>query len=206
MPMPRPSSAAVGRVLGDGAVPLDLSGIARPVLGYFGVVDERLDYDLLAKLADANPRWSLVMIGPVMKVEERALPRRRNLHWLGGRDYSQLPAYCKGFNVCLMPFALNAATEFINPTKALEYMATGRMIVSSAVPDVVRNFGAVVKVASNHDEFISACKEALASPDTAAIERGLALAAENSWESIVEQLEKHIEEALARKQPAVQAA
>jgi glycosyltransferase involved in cell wall biosynthesis len=179
-------------------VPPDLSHLAKPVLGYFGVIDERLDYELIARLADANPRGSIVMIGPVIKVEERALPRRRNLYWLGGRDYSQLPAYCKGFSLCLMPFALNAATEFINPTKALEYMATGKMIVSSAVPDVVRNFGAVVKVASHPDEFISLCHQAVARPDPAAIERGLSLAADNSWESIVEQLEKHVEEALAR--------
>jgi len=130
-------------------VPPDLSHLPKPVLGYFGVVDERLDYDLIASLADANPRGSVVMIGPVIKVEERSLPRRRNLHWLGGRDYSQLPAYCKGFSICLMPFALNAATEFINPTKALEYMATGKMIVSSAVPDVVRNFGEVVRIAAS---------------------------------------------------------
>jgi glycosyltransferase involved in cell wall biosynthesis len=180
-------------------VPPDLSQLTKPVLGYFGVIDERLDYELIGKLADANPGWSVVMIGPVIKVEERSLPRRRNLHWLGGRDYSQLPAYCKGFNLCLMPFALNAATEFINPTKALEYMATGKMIVSSAVPDVVRNFGKVVKVASDHDKFISLCKESLAQPDASAIQDGLRMAADNTWESIVEQLENHIQGALARR-------
>jgi len=180
-------------------VPPDLSHLPKPVLGYFGVVDERLDYDLIASLADANPRGSVVMIGPVIKVEERSLPRRRNLHWLGGRDYSQLPAYCKGFSICLMPFALNAATEFINPTKALEYMATGKMIVSSAVPDVVRNFGEVVRIAASPREFISLCDQAAAHPDPAAIERGLRMAAGNSWESVVAQLEKHVEGALARR-------
>jgi glycosyltransferase involved in cell wall biosynthesis len=189
-------------------VPPDLSHLPKPVLGYFGVVDERLDYDLIAALADANPRWSVAMIGPVMKIEEHVLPRRRNLHWLGGRDYSQLPAYCKGFDVCLMPFARNKATEFINPTKALEYMATGRMIVSSAIPDVVRNFGDIIKVASGHEEFISLCQQALSSCDSDAIERGLSLAAENSWDSIVSRLEMHIDEVLQQKgrrtiQPAV---
>src|SRR5438105_230638 len=183
-------------------VPPDLSHIPKPVLGYFGVVDERLDYELIAKLADANPRWSVVMIGPVIKVEERSLPRRRNLHWLGGRDYSQLPSYCKGFSLCLMPFALNAATEFINPTKALEYMATGKMIVSSAVPDVVRNFGEVVKIAADHEQFISLCKQALDRPDRAAVESGLNLAAENTWESIVDQLENHIREVLVGREKA----
>ena len=101
-----------------------------------------------------------------------------------------------------MPFALNAATEFINPTKALEYMATGKMIVSSAVPDVVRNFGEVVKIAADHEQFISLCKQALDRPDRAAVESGLNLAAENTWESIVDQLENHIREVLVGREKA----
>ncbi len=168
----------------------------RPVLGYFGVVDERMDYELIARLADANCEWSVVMIGPTMKVDEAALPKRPNLHWLGLRSYMDLPAYCKGFDVSLMPFALNESTEFINPTKALEYMATGRMIVSSAVPDVVRNFGAVVKVAKDHEEFIWLCREALERPKHDNIERGLKMASENTWERIVGRMEEHIEDAI----------
>src|SRR5215831_2672660 len=78
----------------------------RHVLGYFGVVDERMDYELIGRLADANPNWSVVMIGPVLKVDEATLPKRPNLHWLGKRSYSDLPAYCRGFDVCMMPFAL----------------------------------------------------------------------------------------------------
>jgi len=171
-------------------------------LGYFGVVDERMDYELIAKLADANPQWAVVMIGPVLKVRERDLPARINLHWLGSRDYSQLPAYCKGFDLCLMPFALNEATEYINPTKALEYMATGRTVISSRVPDVVSNFGGVVKIASSHDEFISLCRRAIVEPDQTAIERGLKMAADSTWDSIVEQMESHISEVLAKKRDA----
>jgi Glycosyl transferases group 1 len=181
------------------AIPHDLKALTGPVLGYFGVVDERMDYELVAKLADANPKWSLAIIGPVVKVEQSQLPRRSNIHWLGGRDYSQLPAYCKGFDLCLMPFALNAATEYINPTKALEYMATARMIVSSAVPDVVSNFSSVVKVASSHDDFIALCKQAVEKPDPELIERGLKMAAGNTWDSIVDKMEQHIEDALAGK-------
>jgi glycosyltransferase involved in cell wall biosynthesis len=101
-----------------------------------------------------------------------------------------------------MPFALNEATEYINPTKALEYMAAGRQIVSSAVPDVVRNFGEVVKIARHPEEFISLCQEAVAKPDLSAIERGRRMAAENTWESIVAQLERHVEEALLKKSTA----
>ncbi len=177
----------------------DVKGLPRPVLGFFGVVDERMDYELITRLADAHPQWSLVMIGPVLKVAEHVFPRRPNIHWLGSRDYSQLPAYCKAFDVCLMPFALNEATEYINPTKALEYMATGREIVSSAVPDVVSNFGSVVKVAFSHEHFISLCREAVGQPDRAAIQRGLKLAASNTWDCIVEKMERHIDEALASK-------
>jgi glycosyltransferase involved in cell wall biosynthesis len=171
----------------------------KPVLGYFGVVDERMDYELIARLADANPNWSVVMIGPVLKEDEAILPKRSNLHWLGQRSYSDLPAYCKGFDVCLMPFALNESTEFINPTKALEYMATGRMIVSTAVPDVVRNFGSVVKVAKDKGAFVSLCRQAIERPEQDAIERGLQMASENTWERIVARMEAHIQEALEDK-------
>lgn len=175
----------------------ELSSLAKPILGYFGVVDERLDYELIAKLAEANPAGSVVMVGPVIKVDEKTLPRRENLHWLGQRSYSELPALCKAFDVCLMPFALNEATEFINPTKALEYMATGRPIISTAVADVVRNFGSVVKIARTPEEFIAQCRETLEQPDPQAIARGLQMVAENSWDSIVERLENHIADALA---------
>ena len=183
-------------------VPEDIAALARPVLGYIGVVDERMDYELLLKLADANPSRSIAMIGPVLKVEQNSLPVRRNIHWLGRRAYADLPACCKGFDACLMPFALNEATEYINPTKALEYMAAGKPVVSSAIPDVVRNFGSVVSIARSHEEFVSLCRSALDRPDAALVERGLAMAAENSWESIVSHLESHVEAALRKRQAA----
>jgi len=180
-------------------VPEDIAKLPKPVFGYFGVVDERIDYELLEKLARANPNGSIVMVGPMTKIDPASLPRLKNLHWLGGRDYAQLPAYCKGFDVCMMPFALNEATEYINPTKALEYMATGRGIVSSAIYDVVKNFGSVAKVANSHDEFIACCRAAAERADGEAIQRGLEMASANSWESIVEKMEGHIAEALAAR-------
>ncbi|MDB6109101.1 MAG: glycosyltransferase [Pedosphaera sp.] len=183
-------------------VPAGVKNLGPHVLGYFGVIDERIDYELLAKLADANPQWSVAMIGPVIKVREHALPKRPNLHWLGQRPYAELPAYTKAFDVCLMPFALNEATEYINPTKALEYMATGKNVVSSAVSDVVHNFGSVVKVARSHNAFILLCRQAIAGADASAIKRGLKMAADNSWDSIVEKMEAHIDDALARKRAA----
>jgi len=180
-------------------VPADIAAVRKPVLGYFGVVDERMDYELIGKLADADPDWSVVMVGPACKVDPAEFPQRPNLHWLGGRQYAELPAYAKSFDVCIMPFALNEATEYINPTKALEYMATGKLIVSSAVPDVVSNFSQVVKIAGWHGEFIQMCQAALARPDQVAIERGLKMADNNTWDAIVAKLEKHIDEALALK-------
>jgi len=179
-------------------IPGDIAPLRKPVLGYFGVIDERMDYDLLVKLAEANPDWSIAMVGPHIKVDK--VPQRPNLHWLGQKNYTELPAYCKAFDVCMMPFALNEATEFINPTKALEYMATGKPIVSSAVADVVTNFGAVVNIARTHEEFISLCRAAIETPNAERIDAGIKQAAENSWDSIVAQLEKHVATALAKKQ------
>jgi glycosyltransferase involved in cell wall biosynthesis len=177
-------------------VPADIAHLPRPIYGYIGVVDERIDYDLVATLAEKNALGSVVMIGPWTKVDATTFPRRDNLHWLGQRDYGQLPAYAKGFDVCLMPFALNEATEFINPTKALEYMATGRSIVSSAIEDVVLQFEDVVTIARTHEEFVSRCERAAARPDPVLIRRGLKRAKANSWESIVSQLEAHVANAL----------
>jgi glycosyltransferase involved in cell wall biosynthesis len=176
-------------------VPDDVSGLARPVFGYIGVVDERIDYQLLASLAEAT-QGSVVMVGPSTKVDPVSFPRRDNLHWLGGRDYSDLPRYAKSFDVCMMPFAMNEATRFINPTKALEYMATGRPIVSTPVEDVVAQFRDVVTIAKNVRAFTDACERVAARPESQRIERGLALVQRNSWESIVACLEQHIEQAL----------
>jgi glycosyltransferase involved in cell wall biosynthesis len=185
--------------------PADVADIEGPVLGYFGVVDERLDYDLIGRLAKANPNWTVVIVGPVCKVDAAQFPQEPNLRWMGGRDYSELPAYTKRFDVCLMPFALNEATEYINPTKALEYMAAGKPIVSTPVSDVVRNFGSVVQLAYNADEFIAACTTMLSVPQNAVIGRGLQMAADNTWDAIVAKLEGHIADALTAKEKVVRA-
>ena len=179
-------------------VPDDVAGLARPVFGYFGVIDERLDYELLAALAAANPDASLVMVGPVVKVDPRELPRAANIHWLGQRDYRDLPRYVKAFDVCLMPFALNEATEYINPTKTLEYMAAAKPIVSTPVPDVVHNFIPVVRVARSAEEFVAAAHAAAAAPDAAMIERGIRMAQSSSWEAVVQQMRGLIADAVVR--------
>lgn len=182
-------------------LPVDPQIAALPgkVLGYFGVIDERIDYELLARLADRLPQCSIAMVGPTAKVNPAEFPQRRNLHWLGRRDYADLPAITKGFSVCLMPFALNEATEYINPTKALEYMAAGRPIVSTALDEVKANFGNVCRIARSHDEFIALCAQEAERPNAARIRRGLALTARNTWEAIAAEMDAHLIAAVARR-------
>jgi glycosyltransferase involved in cell wall biosynthesis len=179
-------------------LPHDVADLPRPIFGYIGVVDERIDYELLAQLADSTS-GSVVMVGPWTKVDPATFPRRGNLHWLGRREYAGLPAYAKAFDVCLMPFAMNEATRFINPTKALEYMATGRPIVATPVDDVVSQFTDIVTIAPDAAEFIAGAEGAAAHPSRGRIGRGLARVRRNSWESIVAQLEEHIADALTSK-------
>lgn len=174
------------------AVDAEIAALPGPVLGYFGVLDERIDYALVAALADAFPEGSIAMVGPVAKVDPAALPRRPNLHWLGGRPYARLPAITKGFAACLMPFARNASTEFINPTKALEYMAAGRPVISTALDEVRTNFSSVAHVADTHAEFIQMCRQETSAPSRARVKRGLKLAAENTWEAITAKMDAHI--------------
>lgn len=144
--------------------PEDQAHIPWPRFGFYGVVDERMDLELIAALADARPEWSVVIVGPVVKIDPADLPKRPNLHYLGGKGYDDLPKYLGGWDVALMPFAINESTRFISPTKTPEYLAGGRPVVSTPIVDVVRHYGDLeaVKIAATADEFISACDQALA--------------------------------------------
>jgi glycosyltransferase involved in cell wall biosynthesis len=188
----------------DVTVPREIASLKRPVVGYYGVIDERIDYDLLRALATTLPDVELVMVGPVVKVDPAELPQAANIHWLGQRQYAELPAHVKGFDVCLMPFALNEATEFINPTKTLEYMAAGKPIVSTAVSDVVHNFTPVVAVANTPEEFGAAVRAAIQRPNGEMIARGLEQARANSWESIVSRMERIIRDAIRTRETRVE--
>jgi glycosyltransferase involved in cell wall biosynthesis len=150
--------------------PADQAAIPRPRLGYFGVIDERIDLDLLAAVADARPDWQIVMLGPVVKIDPASLPRRANLHYLGMKDYAELPVYLAGWDAALMPFARNESTRFISPTKTPEYLAGGRPVISTPICDVVRPYGELelVEIADDPAAFV------------AAVERALALGAESS--------------------------
>lgn len=172
-----------------------VQGFEGPIAGYFGVIDERLDYALIADLAENKPDWNFMLVGPVVKVDPAILPQAPNLHWLGQQDYKDLPNYVKAFDVCLMPFALNDATQYINPTKTLEYMAAKKPILSTAVADVVKNFTPVVQVANSRQEFVRRLEATRALADEI-LAAGLAMAEAASWESIVEKIKYLVKEAV----------
>jgi len=136
--------------------------IPRPRLGYCGVIDERINLDLIDQIAKARPEWNIVMVGPTAKIDPADLPRRDNIHWLGQQSYEDLPKFIKGWDVCLMPFALNDATKFISPTKMLEYMACGRPSVSTSIRDVVEPYGHVIRIADTPEGFIADCEMIMA--------------------------------------------
>src|SRR4051794_4055934 len=144
--------------------PADQAAVPRPRLGFFGVIDERFDAPLLDALAAARPDWRFVMVGPVVKIDPATLPRRPNIHYLGQRQYQELPAFLAGWDVCLLPFARNEATRFISPTKTLEYMAAGKPIVSTPLTDVAEPYGDIVYLADTAEDFVAACERALRAP------------------------------------------
>lgn len=135
----------------------------RPTLGFYGVLDERFDIDLLAAIADARPDWRFVMVGPIVKISPDELPQRENILYPGPATYEQLPAWLAQWDVALMPFAINDATKFISPTKTPEYLAAGKPVVSTPVRDVVRHYGRLqgVKIAATPEEFVAGCEAAL---------------------------------------------
>ena len=202
---PFPSSVDVahfGAARTSAAVRTDHANVTAPVLGYYGVIDERIDLDLVATLAAARPDWSIEMVGPVAKIDPAALPRAKNIHYLGRKDYAELPAYLAGWDVALMPFAMNEATRFISPTKTPEYLSAGRPVVSTPVPDVVRQYGDVegVLIAGDAEAFVKACEHALAlSIDVRAWLPAVdALLARNSWDQTFLHMSALVDEAVAK--------
>jgi len=143
--------------------PADQEDLRRPRLGFFGVIDERFDTELLGKVAEMRPDWSFVMVGPVVKIDPEELPKQPNIHYLGAKKYDQLPAYLSGWDVALMPFAMNESTQFISPTKTPEYLAGGKPVVSTPVKDVVRHYGKLegVGIARDAQEFVAECERML---------------------------------------------
>jgi UDP-galactopyranose mutase len=189
--------------------PSDQSSITRPRLGFFGVIDERIDLGLLRAAAVSRRDWQFIMIGPVVKIDPSSLPREPNLHWLGMKQYSELPAYVAGWDVALMPFALNRATQYISPTKTLEYMAAGKPIVSTAVRDVVEPYGriGVVHIADT-SSLVQAIESALHESAAERIRQFDEILAATSWDQtwkhMVQLMDREINAKINSLRPATE--
>ncbi|MDQ3753979.1 MAG: glycosyltransferase family 1 protein [Acidobacteriota bacterium] len=188
--------------------PADQASIPRPHLGYFGVIDERMDAGLLDAVAAARSDWQLIMIGPVVKIDPAELPRRPNIHYLGGKSYQELPAYLAGWDVALLPFACNESTRFISPTKTPEYLAAGRPVVSTSIRDVVRPYGemALVHIADTPAEFIAAIERALQEDVAQRLREVDRFLAQTSWDRTWGRMKELLEDVIkARRAPATTA-
>jgi glycosyltransferase involved in cell wall biosynthesis len=201
---PFPSSVDVahfGQARGAMAPPADQAAIPTPRAGYFGVIDERMDIELVARVADLRPELQLVMVGPVVEIDPRTLPRRPNIHWLGSKAYADLPRYLAGWDVAIVPFARNDATRFISPTKTPEYLAAGRPVVSTSIRDVVRPYGelGLARIADTPSAFAAAIDAAMAEDDGARQGRADAFLADLSWDRTWAEMWAHVEKALEPK-------
>jgi len=181
------------------AEPEDQKGIARPRVGFFGVIDERTDIELLRGMADLRPDLHFVMIGPVVKISEEDLPKAENIHYLGGKSYDELPDYIAGWDVAMMPFALNESTKFISPTKTPEYLAAGKPVVSTPIRDVVRPYGeaGLVKIAGTPEQFVRAIDDALHDDAGDRQKKASEFLDTMSWDKTYEAMSELIDEAVA---------
>ncbi len=180
-------------------VPADMKDIAHPIVGYYGVIDERIDYELIGAIANQNPEVSFVMIGPVVKVDPADLPKAENLHYLGGKNYSELPSYLKGFDIAMMPFALNESTKFISPTKTLEYIAAQKPIISTPIYDVVRDYSEVIPIVETGEQFTTALADFLQEDDAhreARLRKYETILQAVSWDKTVAAMERNLSAAL----------
>jgi glycosyltransferase involved in cell wall biosynthesis len=177
--------------------PADQAGIPGPRLGFFGVIDERMDLELLEGVARTRPDWQLVLLGPIVKIDPADLPRLPNIHYLGSKTYAELPSYIAGWDVALLPFARNESTRFISPTKTPEYLAAGKPVVSTSIRDVVRPYGALglVRIADTTPDFVAACAAAMAEPTHQRF-RADPFLAKMSWDLTWKQMETLVEQAV----------
>ncbi len=196
-------AAHFARARGPVADPPGQAGIPRPRLGWFGVIDERMDLDLVAGVADRRPDWQLVMVGPVVKIDPASLPRRANVHWIGPRDYSDLPDHLAGWDVGIMPFALNEATRYISPTKTPEFLAAGVPVVSTPVADVARPWGeaGLVEIAATAEATVERAAALMARPRGPWLERVDRRLATMSWDRTWAAMDARLAEALAAGAP-----
>jgi UDP-galactopyranose mutase len=185
--------------------PEDQSSISHPRLGFFGVIDERFDSELLDQVAAKRPDWNFVIIGPVVKIDPASLPKHKNIHYLGGKKYDQLPDYLAGWDVALLLFARNESTRFISPTKTPEYLAAGKPVISTSIADVVRPYGELklVEIADTPDEFIHAAEKILTDSSRSEwLARVDAFLQDISWDKTWAQMSELIDLVIDRQRPA----
>lgn len=173
--------------------PEDLKNIHAPIVGYFGVIDERIDLDLIQQTAQKMPDLAFVMIGPICKIGEEDLPREKNIYYLGMKSYEELPQYLYFFNFAMMPFALNDSTKFISPTKTLEYMSAMKPIISTKIKDVVRDYNGCVNLIDDSDDFC----DALQTPKTDYKDAYKIILENTSWDKTVEKMNSIINKVMA---------
>jgi UDP-galactopyranose mutase len=157
------------------------------------VIDERVDMNLMAAMADAHVEWQIVMVGPVVKIDPAALPQRQNIHYLGQQPYEELPQFLASWDVTLLPFAINESTRFISPTKTLEYMVAELPVVSTNVADIVELYGRAVSLASDIGGFIGACERALKETPQERFDKVQAMrdiVSTSSWDATVKQMRR----------------
>jgi UDP-galactopyranose mutase len=165
--------------------PEDQREIPHPRLGYAGVIDERLDINLMAEVASMRPDWHFVMVGPVVKISDADLPKAPNIHYLGGKQYRDLPAYMSGWQIGMLPFARNEATRFISPTKTPEYLAAGLPVVSTSITDVVNPYGirGLAEIADTPEDMVAACERLLqVKADPKRLQAVDEFLSQNSWD------------------------
>ncbi len=181
--------------------PKDQANISHPRIGFAGVIDERMDLGLVDAVAKARPDWHFVFVGPVVKIDEASLPRRRNIHYLGMKSYEQLPAYIGGWDAAMLPFARNDSTRFISPTKTPEYLAAGRPVVSTSIRDVIDPYAnaGVVHIADDPEEFVSKIEVALAEDARTRIQKVDALLSNSSWSRTWGRMAELMEDAVRRR-------
>lgn len=176
-------------------VPDELAQLPKPVFGYYGAIDERIDFELLRKLAHAMPNASIALIGPQLIAEVPPMPQ--NVHLLGGRPYTALPAYLKGFDVCLLPFLTSRLVAHISPTKTPEYLAGGKPVVSTAIPDVQRHYGDIVSMCETHEQFVAAAGELACSPPAPDHLASEAARRTSTWVQIAKQMDTQLRTVLS---------
>ncbi len=179
--------------LDETIIPSDVAALAKPIIGYIGAIDERIDYDLIQYLCDARPHWSFVFIGPTIH-GDRPMLERPNFFYLGKKRYGELPNYLKAFDVCLMPFVQSQLTEHISPTKTPEYLAAGKPVVSTPVPDVMADYADVVRIGRGREEFLDCIEEALNANHAGLRETFLQKASAQSWDAIAEDMMRLLKE------------